>query len=101
MLTIADRFKEYLRRAGVKQSDFLREVGKSRAYFASAGNLSTEMLSRIVKLYPDLNAEWLLTGEGEMLKSSAGTEPDSDVARLAAAVARLAAAVEALTRKLS
>ena len=41
-------------------------IGKGR----KRGALSQESISKILCSYPDLDANWLLTGEGEMLKQT-------------------------------
>lgn len=49
-------------------------IGASNGAFGRAiknnTDVSSEWLSIIIEKYPDLDAEWLLTGKGEMLKQS-------------------------------
>lgn len=49
-------------------------IGVSNSYFSKMvrnnGSIGSELLSKIVKFYDDLNIHWLITGEGDMLKSS-------------------------------
>lgn len=44
-------------------------IGKSPSYLNSTKDFSTDVLKQVMVLFPDLNIEWLLTGEGEMLKT--------------------------------
>ena len=58
------------------QADFARRIGVRSGVvgdmFGKRRNKpSFDVLSKIVSAYPQLRVEWLLTGEGEMLKSSA------------------------------
>lgn len=36
----------------------------------NGGSIGGDKLEIILSVYPDINAEWLLTGDGEMLKST-------------------------------
>lgn len=49
-----------------------KEIGVSNGYFSkqkqSNGALSSNIIEKIVSYYSDLDANWLLTGQGEMLK---------------------------------
>ena len=57
---------------GFAQEKFFEELGVTYGNFkgkAKEKALSSDVLAKIVSKYPELNPEWLLTGEGEMLKS--------------------------------
>ena len=59
--------------------DFERQCNLSIKYISNnaahcKGNIGTEVLSRIVKVFPQLNLAWLCTGEGTML-TSGGENP--------------------------
>lgn len=51
--------QKYNDKGGVKTSQVLRE----------RNGLSSKLLEQILEAYPDINRTWLLTGDGEMLKS--------------------------------
>jgi transcriptional regulator with XRE-family HTH domain len=64
-----ERLKKFLSYLGIGQNKFATTVGLSKGYFGRAGNNPTsETIDKILKTYPELNRDWLLTGEGEMLK---------------------------------
>ncbi len=65
-----NNIKNYLKRKGIPLYKFLESIGKSNGYLNSTKNFSLETIEDIINLYPDLNLEWLITGEGEMIKSS-------------------------------
>ena len=50
-----------------------KEINVSNGYFAKTkakkGSVGSEIIEKIVSYYPDLNIEWLITGNGEILKS--------------------------------
>lgn len=54
--------------------DFERQCNLSPKYITNnshsgKGNIGTEMLGRIIRVYPQLNLAWLCTGEGAMVLS--------------------------------
>lgn len=77
MLTnVKDRLIYFLDAKGVNKSEFGRRVGVSNAFVASIRkSIQPDKLSAIQREFPDLNIDWLLTGEGEMLKGSDVSEP--------------------------
>lgn len=50
-----------------------KDIGVSNGYFAKTrknnGNVSSNIIEKIVSYYPDLNVEWLITGNGNILKT--------------------------------
>lgn len=69
-MPVKERLTEYLKSKKISKSAFGRDIGVSSAYIASIRkSIQPDKLQRIALKYPDLNTEWLLTGEGEMLKT--------------------------------
>jgi phage repressor protein C with HTH and peptisase S24 domain len=69
-MSVKERLTEYLRTKKISKSAFGRDIGVSSAYIASIRkSIQPDKLQRIALKYPDLNTVWLLTGEGEMLKT--------------------------------
>lgn len=67
------RLLEFLSYLEVGQTKFEEKVGLSRGLINNIkGNISIKSLNKISSCYPELNINWLQTGEGEMLKSDAG-----------------------------
>lgn len=66
------RIKEYIDFKGVNNSTFEKEVGMSNGSFASQlknnKTIGVDKLENILKIYSEINPEWLLTGKGSMLK---------------------------------
>jgi hypothetical protein len=65
------RLIEFLAYLEVGQNKFEAATGIARGAISkmSEDNMTTTTLMRIVEAYPELNYEWLLFGEGEMLKT--------------------------------
>lgn len=70
---ILDRIKEYIDKKGITIAAFERSIGMSNASFGKSLKggkaIGTDKLENILRIYPDINPSWLLTGEGNMLRS--------------------------------
>lgn len=67
-----ERIMEFVRYKGIPVSLFEQMCGLSNAYVKNISKgIGADKLEKILKAFPDLNREWLLTGEGEMLKQDA------------------------------
>lgn len=72
-----DRLLEFIDYLGIPTSAFERRVGLSNAYIANfKGNISAEKLEKILNEYPELNRDWLLYGNGEMILENGETIKD-------------------------
>lgn len=68
--TVKERLASYLKSKKISQSEFGRTIGVSSAYVSSIRkSIDKDKLRLIQEAYPDLNQDWLLYGEGEMLMS--------------------------------
>lgn len=69
---ILDRIKQFIDSEGIAVSAFEKSIGMSNASFGkslrSGGAIGTDKLENILSVYPRLSPNWLLTGEGAMLK---------------------------------
>ena len=77
----AERLKILARKLGLKQHNIYKDMGTSSArvsnVFNSVNNPSYEFLQSFLSAYPNVNANWLLTGEGELLLyENEAREPD-------------------------
>lgn len=79
--TLKERLIKYLKTKRIGQNKFESMAGISNGYISHLkSSPSAELLMRILNAAPDLNRNWLLTGEGEMLiKSSPVRDVVSDV----------------------
>lgn len=68
--TVKERLIQFLRYNSLSQRQFEKQVGLGNGYVTNMrGTIGGDKLYRISVEYPQLNVEWLLTGEGEMLIS--------------------------------
>ena len=82
MLTGQNKINLILDHVGIKARTFAKHVGVKYQRIldiqnGKVKNISAEVASRIIDVYPQFNIEWLLTGEGEMLNSET-KEPNSN-----------------------
>ena len=79
MSTVKDRLLEFLKEERISASEFSRKMGLSSAYLASMRkSMPEEKVERLTKLYPQINRDWLLYGEGDMYREEIkekGLEP--------------------------
>ena len=69
--SIKERITRYLKNKMVSQKTFCDNIGVSHGYVSAIKkSIAPDKLQRISHLYPDLNIDWLLTGEGDMLRDS-------------------------------
>lgn len=71
--TVKERLTQYLKVKKISKSAFGRAIGASSAFVTSIQKtIGAEKIQSIALNYPDLNIEWLLTGEGVMIKTQSG-----------------------------
>ncbi len=69
-----ERLRAYIREKGITEYRFLREAKLSLTFFTSnALGVRARTLVKIGEAFPDLNIDWVTTGEGAMLRSSGDT----------------------------
>ena len=67
--SVKERLIEFLKYKGLTQSRFEKSIGASNGFVNNISKgIGAEKLQRIICEYPDLNTQWLIFGEGDMLK---------------------------------
>jgi phage repressor protein C with HTH and peptisase S24 domain len=75
---IKERVLEIASKKGISKERFFEQIGSTYGNFKGKAKdkaLSSETLATIVTMYSDVNTEWLLTGQGEMLKTEKEHKP--------------------------
>lgn len=68
--TVKERIISFLKKKKLSQSAFEKSTGLSNGYVNNISKgIGAEKLQRIIEVYPELSQVWLLTGEGEMLRT--------------------------------
>lgn len=80
MSTTKERLAVFIKEKGLSQAKFGEKAGLSPAFANTVGeNISKATENKIKAAFPDLNTDWLLTGEGKMLKSDEATQRDIQI----------------------
>lgn len=69
-MTVKERLKEFISYKGMSIRAFEAKCGLSYGYIANIRvSIQPDKVTNIAEQFPDLNTGWLLTGEGNMLKT--------------------------------
>lgn len=71
MDTARKRIIDFIENQSIRPKDFLSKTGLAKGFVDRShqkSGISDIYLSKILDNYPELNAEWLVTGKGDMLK---------------------------------
>ena len=72
MFKTIDRLMQFIKFAGLSARQFDISIGASNGYTLrmkkNNASIGSDVIENILKVYPQLNVAWLITGEGEMLK---------------------------------
>lgn len=69
--TVKERIVAFINAKNISTREFERMCGVSYGYVAQLRKSPTvDKLERILNAYPEINKHWLITGEGDMFRSS-------------------------------
>jgi len=63
---VLDYYRTNMNQLSIKMG-LANNAGISKIIRTNAQGMSMDLLQKLIAVYPDLNARWLLTGEGEMV----------------------------------
>jgi len=75
-MTIGQRVEIFINNLNIRQLDFAAKIGCSPSYLSQiiqgkkGRGVGIEMVSSILKAYPELNPKWLIEGLGDMYLSN-------------------------------
>ena len=71
MFKTIDRLMQFIKFAGLSARQFDLSIGASNGYtlrmVKNNASIGSDVIENILKVYPQLNVVWLITGEGDML----------------------------------
>ncbi len=74
-MSVKNRLKEFIKFRNLSVIAFEKSIGASNGYVNSISkSIGLDKISKIIEIYSTLNIEWLLTGNGKMLKEEATSE---------------------------
>lgn len=65
---IIERISQFREHLGIGQTAFEVNVGVAKGYFSKVKTLGSDKIIGIYEKYPQLNIEWLITGNGYMIR---------------------------------
>lgn len=63
------RVLKYIELKNISKRDFYIKTGLSNGYLDKTSNIGTDKVEKIVSAFPDIDINWLVTGQGNMLVS--------------------------------
>lgn len=69
-LFITERIVQYLNYKNITKYKFCKDLGLSNGFLDKGRDISTSIYANIIAYFPELNGNWLLTGQGNMLRES-------------------------------
>ncbi len=79
----SERLKSLISGLGISQKSLAEDIGVSRAQInlivKGERALTENIVYRIERKFPNVNAEWLMTGEGQMFKAQDSDTDESDL----------------------
>ena len=74
-----ERIYQYLNFKGISPTKAESMLSWGKGTLTKQSSISVDKLEEFVLLFPDLSAEWLMRGEGEMLRTGAPQESEPAV----------------------
>lgn len=71
---IVERILQIIDYKGITKSKFYKETGLSNGFLDKVKDIGTSKLDYILRTYPEVNINWLVTGRGHMLISELETK---------------------------
>lgn len=106
MPKIADRIAQIIKDKGISTRAFEMSIGASNGMIGRAvaknTDIMSEWLSKIIEVYADISPEWLLTGNGPMLRDerpAPAVDPTEQAREIALLKERLADKDEVIAAK--
>lgn len=76
---VKERLFEICDSLGISTNAFSINIGKNREFVRKiTGEISTDALRQIYRVYPKINILWIITGEGEKFLENETTTPNNE-----------------------
>jgi len=84
LMDTKDNLLIFIKEKNLSKTDFYRITGLSNGFLDKKGSVTSANLETILKFFPELSADWLITGKGPMYRSDLpvahpATEPGAGI----------------------
>ena len=93
-MTIQERILQLLEKKEITPYKFCKDLGFSMGYLDKRGAIGTDKYLKIIKYFPEISPMWLLSGEGDMLKSELNEQKFSNNDKYTASLEKINALQE-------
>lgn len=66
---------KYIEKKSISKSEFYKKTGLSNGFLDKNVNISSNNLKIIISVFEDLSLDWLITGQGNMLRNDCTPTP--------------------------
>jgi hypothetical protein len=73
-MSIKDRIKQFIHYQHITAKDFCFKCGLSNGFLTNDSAVGSDKIAKIVEVYPEINLEWLVMGDGPMLNDQVNEE---------------------------
>lgn len=70
-MTVKERINQFIDYKGISINAFESSIGVSKSYWSNTQKISAEVVAEVLRVYSELSAEWIMCGNGSMLKQEA------------------------------
>ena len=93
-MAIQERILQLLEKKEVTPYKFCKDLSFSMGYLDKRGAIGTDKYLKIIKYFPEISPMWLLSGEGDMLKSELNEQKFSNNDKYTASLEKINALQE-------
>lgn len=73
---------QFLEIKGITKYKFYQETGITNGILSQKNGLTEENIEKFLLTYPEISAEWLMRGEGDMYKDGCSVQAESDTGNI-------------------
>ena len=72
-MDVKDRINKFIVYKGISVNQFEQSIGASNGYWRKVKNISAKIVGDILRVYSELSADWIITGQGDMFRNEKQT----------------------------
>lgn len=80
---VKDRILYYIENLSISKREFYSKTGISRRTLESPTGITEDTLAKFIATYPEVSLEWLIRGEGEIVRPNGPEEAPADLLEMA------------------